>query len=124
MNKGKFQPGQSGNPAGRPPKSRALADLLNRALSKTIDTPDGRVSRKRLLASLVAEAVTTARVQFPGDEKPSFLTAKDWVEFVKWAYQYLDPSVSRSELTGKDGGPIAVSMSWADFIKIDEADHD
>jgi len=100
-----------------------MSDLMNRALSKTIDTPDGRISKKRLLANLVAEAITTARVQFPGDKNSSFLSAKDWAEFVKWAYQYLDPPITRRELSGPNGGPIP--LAWKDFIQSDGADdHD
>jgi len=70
-----------------------------------VDMPDGRTSGKRLVAKLVAEAVTTGKVTFPGEDTQSTLGMKDWMEFVKWAYQYLDPPIQRSEIagTGTDG---------------------
>ena len=69
-------------------------------------TPKGRVSGKRVLASLVAEGLTTGKVTFPGDEKASTIGVKDWIELVKWAYQYLEPAATRTGLTGKDGAPL------------------
>jgi len=108
----KFQPGQSGNPAGRPPKSRALSDTLEKALAKTVQTEDGNISGKRLLAILVVQAVTTGKVHFPGEESASVLGVKDWMEFVKWAYQYLEPPITRQEVDAN------VNLyTWAEFVK-------
>jgi hypothetical protein len=87
----RFQKGQSGNPKGRPPKSEALRDLLRQALEGEINTPTGPVSGKALLARLVVEAVTTGAVHFPADQEASVLGVKDWVEFLKWAYNTLNP---------------------------------
>lgn len=98
-----FQPGQSGNPAGRPPKSKALTDLLSTALSKTIETEGGKIAGKRVLASLVVEGLTTGKVTFPGEKTPSTIGVKDWIEFVKWAYQYLEPPTVKNEISMPDG---------------------
>jgi hypothetical protein len=68
------------------------------------------VAGKRVLASLVAQALTTGKVQYPGEEKPSIIGVKEWLEFVKWAYQYLEPPLQRQELSGPDGGVIRVSL--------------
>ena len=107
-----FKPGQSGNPAGRPPKHKALTDILNKALSRTVPTNTGRVAGKRVLARLVAEGLTTGKITFPGDEKPSVIGIKDWMELAKWAYQYLEPPTTRTEHTGADGG--AIIIDWGD----------
>jgi hypothetical protein len=66
------------------------------------------VAGKRVLARLVVEGITTGKVTFPGEETPSTIGVKDWIEFVKWAYQYLEPPVTRNEITGADGGPVEV----------------
>lgn len=108
MNKGRFRPGQSGNPSGRPPKSRALSDLLASTIGKTILVDGKRIAGKKLLAGLVVEGLTTGKIQFPNEDKPSQLGMRDWIEFVKWFYQYVEPPVQKHELGGEDGGPIQI----------------
>lgn len=101
--------GRTNNPNGRPPKSRALTTLLERALSKTVEVNGKRVSGKRLLAYHVAEVLTTGRLTFPGDAEASMVSVKDWLEFTRWAYQYLEPPVVRQEFTG--------AITWRQFIE-------
>lgn len=101
--------GKTNNPNGRPPKSRALTDLLDKALSHSVDTPDGKgASGKRVLAGLVAGVLTTGRLKFPGDTEDSVVSVKDWLEFVKWFYNYAEPPTTRLEHTGADGGGIEI----------------
>lgn len=101
--------GRTNNPNGRPPKSRALTDLLVNAVSRPISLPDGkRAAGKRVLASLVADVLTTGRLRFPNDTEDSIISVKDWLEFVKWFYGYVEPPVQRNEHTGADGGAIKV----------------
>jgi len=103
--------GSRNNPNGRPPKSRALTELLVNAVSRPITLPDGkRVAGKRVLASLVADVLTTGRLRFPNDIEDSIISVKDWLEFVKWFYGYAEPPVQRNEHTGEDGAPMAVTI--------------
>jgi len=67
-----------------------MTTILETALTHTVDTKDGKVAGKRVLAALVTEAVTTGKVTFPGDETPSIIGVKDWTEFVKWIYERID----------------------------------
>jgi len=108
-------PGKTNNPNGRPPKSRALTYLLDRALSKKLSAEDGSLkSGKFVISSLIADAVVTGRIKFPGDTEASVISIKDWIEFVKWVYQYLEPPVTRQELTGKDGGDVVIKVRLTD----------
>ena len=57
-----FQPGQSGNPAGRPPRSRNLKRLMDELLDESVEiTENGSTfrasKREALLRSLYADAL-------------------------------------------------------------------
>ncbi len=102
--------GQSGNPRGRPPKGRALTEILKKAGSKTLEVHGKRLSRKRLVADLLWQAAAAGRVVFP-DGRTLEVSFADWFDVVKFIYSHVDgpPKVSM-ELTGEDGGPIPVSV--------------
>ena len=95
--------GSKNNPNGRPPKSRALTDLLVKELSHTIDVDGVKVSGKKIVASLVVRAITTGRLKFPKDTADSVISVKDWIEFVKWLHVHVDGSV-KTELDVTTGG--------------------
>lgn len=84
-----FKPGQSGNPKGRPPKSRALTQILEKAGSKTVEVNGKRISGKRLLAQMMWQAVTLGEVELPGGEKLT-LGVNDWLVAAKWIYAHID----------------------------------
>ncbi len=113
-----FKAGQSGNPSGRPPKSRALAEMLDKTLSKSVDTKQGKINGKRLLSRLVIEGITTGKVTFPDEEKPSVLGIKDWIEFVKWSFQYLDPPITKVAPVTPDGENPYMAMDREELIAI------
>lgn len=104
--------GKTNNPNGRPPKSRALTELLVNAVSRPITLPDGkRTAGKRVLASLVADVLITGRLRFPHDMEDSVISVKDWLEFVKWFYTYAEPPVQRNEHTGEGGGDVNIVVT-------------
>jgi hypothetical protein len=86
--------------------------LLIKALNQKVETPNGPIAGKRLLAQMVAQALTTGQVKFPQDEKPSTISVKDWLEFVKWSYGYLEPPITKLEHTGDEGGPLRFEVEY------------
>lgn len=58
-NRTSWKPGQSGNPNGRPPKSKALTDTLREVADMEIDG----VSKKRILADKVWELAIAGDIQ-------------------------------------------------------------
>lgn len=103
--------GKTNNPNGRPPKSRALTDLLDKALNHTLDMDGKRASGKVVLAKLVSDVLTTGRLQFPGDTETSMISVKDWLEFVKWAYAYLEPPTNKTALLDKNGEDMKIIVT-------------
>ena len=84
-----FQKGQSGNPNGRPPKSRALTEILERGGSKTVEIDGKHISGKRLVSMYVWELATTGKVQFEGREL-RVTSVREWADIVKWIYSHID----------------------------------
>ena len=86
---GTWQPGETGNPNGRPLKNRALTTLLERAGSKSLTAAGKRTSGKRWLAHALWELVTTGKVTMP-DGSAMQVEPRDWLDTVKWLYGHVD----------------------------------
>jgi hypothetical protein len=84
-----FKPGQSGNPAGRPRKGKALTEILQTAGAKTLEYDGKRITGKRLIAHLLWQAATAGAVIFP-DGRSESLDMEGWLDVVKWLYTRLD----------------------------------
>ena len=112
-----FKPGQSGNPKGRPPKGRALTEILERRGNKTVPDIDGRNhGGKYIVARALWELATTGRTSLKdGDEvRELSVGAKGWFEIVKWMYAQVDgPPKGEMDVTS-GGKPLAV----VDFTKL------
>ena len=78
-----FKPGQSGNPNGRPTNERALTKLIENQLAKTIEIGEGdkKAARKRVMADILVQAVTTGKIKFP-DGSEMNLEAKEVLDAI------------------------------------------
>lgn len=85
-----FRPGQSGNPKGRPPKNRALTEILSVAGAKSLKVDGKSIAGRRLVAQLAWEMVTTGAITFPGSEGSRWVSTEDWLAAVKWLYGQID----------------------------------
>lgn len=86
----------SPNPKGRPPRERSLTNIIERALnSRMYDPKTGRrKAKKRVMAELLSEGVTTGKVTFPGaegeDDRVVTLDVETWVSFVMRVLNHVD----------------------------------
>ena len=107
-----WQQGQSGNPNGRPPKHRALTEILEKQGSRTVEDIDGKNRNgKRIVARLLWEGVTTGIVSFPGGRVLK-LGSVDWKDIVKFLYSQID-GPPKSELDVTSGGE-SIILTWPD----------
>jgi hypothetical protein len=111
MSDGRWKPGQSGNPNGRPKKGLALTELLERELNKAAPDIDGkRHQNKRILARLAIEAVTTGCVTFVKVSKSGEqhvvtqqIDPRDWMTWAKYVIDRIDgPAKQRMDVTTND----------------------
>jgi PBSX family phage terminase large subunit len=112
----KYQPGQSGNPAGRPDKKRALADLMRKGLDEEIDG----VPIKTLVIQRAITALNTGYLRFVGKAKPLKLSPKDWIDLYKFTAVHLDgPAKVEIEMSSAGSGSGQPFRLPADMIAPD-----
>lgn len=94
MKRGKpFQRGQSGNPKGRPPKSRVLTEILEVAGRKKMPVAGGDIiEQRKVVAALLWDVATNGEAILPNGDKLSF-APRDWLEVVKFIYTQIDGPV-------------------------------
>lgn len=108
--------GVSGNPKGRPPKGRALTEILKATLDKKVRAPNAqraRIRAKTQLAEMAVEGLITGVVTFSSG-KTLKLTSQDWKDMLKWMYTHVDGgAVVRQEVTGPAEG---IAFDYGDAI--------
>lgn len=107
-----WQKGQSGNPKGRPPKKRALSEILERAGAASLLVDGKSVSGKRLVARLLWSVATTGGAVLP-DGRELAVTPKDWLEVVKFIYSQVDGPPPRDvNVGGQADNPLSIEVVW------------
>lgn len=96
-----FKAGASGNPAGRPPKSRALTEILLAAGKTKCSDGNGRqIERKKLLAEMIWQLAVAGEVTFYagnrafGANRTFEMPAASWLEVAKWLFDQIDGQLS------------------------------
>jgi len=109
-----WKKGQSGNPAGRKPKTRPLTAVLKTAINHAVILPDGtKVNGKRYLAGMLIEALTTGSITLANGNIIE-LSPEDVMMFTKFMYSQIDgPPPQELKHEGEDGGPIHVLVEYA-----------
>jgi hypothetical protein len=106
-----FVKGKSGNPRGRPKKTRALTEVLAAVCGN---------GKKKAIAEKVREGILSGVVTFNEAINPDTgklgvriikLAADEWLQLVKFLYTQTDgPPPTKIEASGPDGGPIETSV--------------
>jgi hypothetical protein len=117
--KGGFQKGKSGNQAGRPPKNRALTQILENAGNVKVKVEDKQVTRKELLAQMIWEVSTTGKATLP-DGKTLDVAPQDWFGIVKFLYTHID-GAPKTELDVTTAGQ---PITWESIVKPDDDNED
>lgn len=102
-----FKKGQSGNPKGRPPKKRALTDLLERKGKQK--TASG-LTAKEEFAQRVWEGLTTGKMTFGPFDTAIPLEAKDYIALAKLVLGQIDGPPPSTLDVSSGGNPVSATI--------------
>lgn len=119
--------GSHNNPAGRPPKARALTAILERALAETRAVPESerKVAGKQLIARYVVEAVLTGKVPYHGTTDDGIpytptLAPAQWLDLAKWLYTHIDGAPKAEVDLTSAGAALKIIVEYADAPPADD----
>lgn len=111
-----WKKGQSGNLNGRPPKGRAIASQIEKALNRLDTGSDGKKHRRvNVLAEIWINALLTGTVTLPNGTT-MMLPPREWFELGKFVVSHVDgPAKAQLELSGADGAPMEIGVTLVDY---------
>jgi len=80
-----WQPGQSGNPKGRPPKARVLTDILQRYGGQTWEVDGKRMAGRRVVGRMLWELAVCGQATDPAGNN---LSADEMGRFDIWKFLF------------------------------------
>lgn len=104
-----WKPGQSGNPAGRKPNTRPMAEILRRVGGRRVD---GKANRQRL-GEMMWQLATFGYVEFAEGDRMEAKELPDWFDAVKFIYVHIDgPAKSETDVNLSGGITLVADTEW------------
>lgn len=92
---GRWLPGQSGNPHGRPVGGQPLTELLRLRGEKLVMVGNEEMTAREAVAEAIWQFINTGQVKL--DKKVLKASSiSEWADVVRWLYNYLEPARRRA----------------------------
>jgi hypothetical protein len=109
----RFKKGESGNPAGRPPKERAMTLILETEASKEMIYKGEELPKKVIVARIALDLLTKGRAEL-ADGTVYEMGARDWGDMLRWFYNHVDgpPKQGLADLGDVDKIEVTFVKNW------------
>ena len=112
--RGRWLPGTSGNPKGRPPTGETFLTLINGALGRELETHAGvKMTVKEFISQIIAGVLVNGRYTFLNGEELQ-VSSRDLLPFLLNVLKRLEPGTTQVDVTS--GG------ERIDFSKMDSSE--
>ncbi len=122
-----WKAGQSGNPKGRPPRNRALTEILRLQGKEAIEVNGTMISAQEIVAKALWHLAAHGEVWLSG-RRLSAESVSEWVNVVKWLYTYIEPpkngeGVAETEMVVRvvrEDAPLENDNEYPDEVEYEE----